>query len=128
MQENLPLVIDLDGTLISTDILMELMFVLLKRNPLYIFLIILWLTRGYAYLKQKVFERTEIDVSTLAYNQDVIDFVLEEKSKGREIVLATASLKSIADKVADYLGFFDQVIATTPELNLRGNNKRRILV
>lgn len=128
MSDNLPLVVDLDGTLISTDILMESMFELLKRNPLYIFLILIWLSRGYAFLKQKVSERTEIDVKSLAYNQDVIDFVLEEKSKGREIVLATASLQEIAIKVADYLGFFDQVIATTPELNLRGNNKRRVLV
>ncbi|MEN6294879.1 MAG: UbiA family prenyltransferase [Chloroherpetonaceae bacterium] len=128
MTDNFPLVVDLDGTITSTDILMESMLELLKRNPLYIFLIIIWVAKGYAFLKQKIYERTQIDVSNLAYNQDVIDFVRLEKSKGRQIILATASLEPIAKQVADYLGIFDEVLATTPQLNLRGNNKRQILI
>ncbi|HAW08158.1 MAG TPA: UbiA family prenyltransferase [Bacteroidetes bacterium] len=128
MTDNFPLVVDLDGTITSTDILMESMLELLKRNPLYIFLIIIWVAKGYAFLKQKIYERTQIDVSNLAYNQDVIDFVRLEKSKGRQIILATASLEPIAKQVADYLGIFDKILATTPQLNLRGNNKRQILI
>jgi len=49
-----PLGVDLDGTLIRTDLLVESVFALLKRNALFVFLLPLWLLKGFlAYLKQE---------------------------------------------------------------------------
>ena len=47
-----PLIVDLDGTLIKSDLLFESSLALLKINPGYVFCLLLWLLRGKAYLKQ----------------------------------------------------------------------------
>lgn len=127
MQKDNPLVVDLDGTLIASDILMEQTFQILKSNPFNIFPIIYWLSQGFAVLKHKVFERSSLKPDTLPYRQEVIEYVLQEKSQGRKIILATASFMDNAKPVADYLGFFDEIYATTPEYNLRGKNKAIVL-
>src|SRR5262245_66319836 len=47
----LPLVVDLDGTLVATDLLIESLFVLAKRRPLRLLIVPLWLAQGKASLK-----------------------------------------------------------------------------
>ncbi len=59
----------------------------------------------------------------LPYRQDLLDYLKEEKAKGRQIVLATASHQSIAQGVASHLGFFDEVLASGPKHNLKGQAK-----
>ncbi|CNH78067.1 Uncharacterised protein [Yersinia bercovieri] len=49
-----PLCIDLDGTLVRTDTLVESFFLLIKKNPFYAFLCVLWLLRGKASLKNEI--------------------------------------------------------------------------
>jgi 4-hydroxybenzoate polyprenyltransferase len=128
MQNNKPLVVDLDGTLIASDILMEQAFQLIKVNPLNFFLLVYWLTKGFAVLKKEVFVRSQIRPELLPYRLEVLDFVKEQKQNGREIILATASYKENAEPVAHFLGIFDKVFATTPDFNLRGKNKANYLV
>jgi hypothetical protein len=41
-----PLVVDLDGTLVKTDLLVESVVRLLRKNMLYLFLLPIWLLRG----------------------------------------------------------------------------------
>ena len=53
MQAKPPLCVDLDGTLIKTDLLWESLLVLLKQNPLLVVLLPLWLIKGKAYLKHE---------------------------------------------------------------------------
>ena len=43
-----PLCVDLDGTLIKTDLVWESLLRLLKQNPLFIFAAPVWLLRGRA--------------------------------------------------------------------------------
>jgi beta-phosphoglucomutase-like phosphatase (HAD superfamily) len=86
-----PLVIDLDGTLIKTDLLIESFLLLLRKNFLYLFLAPIWLLRGKAYFKAEIAGRVDIDVKLLPYNQEFLAYLREQRANGRELWLATAS-------------------------------------
>ena len=70
-----PLVVDLDGTLVKTDSLIESFLALILQNPLYVFVVPLWLLRGRAYLKQQISRRVTLDVSLLPYNQELLNYL-----------------------------------------------------
>jgi hypothetical protein len=52
-----PLCVDLDGTLVLSDLLLESFVLLIKRNPFYLFLVPLWLLRGKSVLKAEIAAR-----------------------------------------------------------------------
>jgi apolipoprotein N-acyltransferase len=122
-----PLVVDLDGTLIRTDMMWESLSRLLRRNPLAIFQILFWWARGRALLKQKLAARVQVDPATLPYHREFLAWLHEEKKTGRKILLATASDLRMAQPVAAHVGIFDEVLASDGKINLRGENKLRIL-
>ena len=98
--ERAVLVVDLDGTLIRTDLFVESILQFLKTNPLNIFRIICWLLRSRAFAKERVTEFVEIDTEYLPYETALVDYLKQEKRIGRRIILATASHRTYADKVA----------------------------
>ncbi len=118
-----PLVLDLDGTLTFTDTLFESVLVLLKRNPLNIFRVLFWALQGALVLKRRTAERVSLNVATLPWRQDLVDWARAQRAAGREVVLATAAPRSIADAVAVHLQLFDLVLATDGQRNLKGANK-----
>ncbi len=123
-----PLVIDLDGTLINSDLLEESAFAFLLRSPLSIFKLLKWLKSGKATLKEKLAKKVKIDIASLPYNQDVLKLIDEARQQGQKIILATASHKFYADQIAQHLQIFDEVLATQGKFNLRSKNKCDILV
>ncbi|HEX8523948.1 MAG TPA: UbiA family prenyltransferase [Tepidisphaeraceae bacterium] len=125
---SVPLCVDLDGTLIRTDILTESILLLLKKNPLDLFRLPIWLLSGKANLKSEVARRTEIDVTTLPYNADLLAHLRELRAGGTRLVLATSAFESIAHRVAQHLGIFDDVVATDDQHNLTGPGKTAALV
>lgn len=118
-----PLVLDLDGTLLRTDTLVESVLVLLKRNPLHIFQVLLWALAGPLTLKNRLAERVSLNVALLPWRQDLLEWVRGQRATGREVVLATAAHRTIADAVAAHLGLFDQVLATDGTVNLKSEQK-----
>jgi 4-hydroxybenzoate polyprenyltransferase/phosphoserine phosphatase len=127
MDSSVPLCIDLDGTLIRSDLLVESMFALIARNPLTVFAILAWLFRGKAYLKQQIARHVELDVSTLPYNRDVLAWVREQQ-KLRPVILCTASDRKLATPVAEHVGGFSAVLASDGVQNLSGTNKAQALI
>jgi len=123
-----PLVVDLDGTLVKTNLLLESLLALLKEKPQYAFVLPVWLLRGRAYLKQQVTRRVSLDVSILPYQDDFLDYLKTQHTAGRSLVLATASDGQIAQQVADHLKLFDFVLASDGTTNLSGDLKRDRLV
>ena len=123
-----PLVVDLDGTLIKTDLLWESLARLLRRNPLWLFPVLFWWIRGRALLKQKLAAHITIDPATLPYNEPFLKFLREQKAAGRKIILATASDLQMAKPVADRTGLFDEVLGSDGKINLRSGNKLKVLV
>ena len=126
--KNVPLAVDLDGTLIRTDLLWESLARLLRRNPFAIFPVLYWwMIQGRARLKQKLAVRVQIDPATLPYNEKFLAWLQAEKKSGRQLVLATASDLKMAQPVADHVGLFDEVLASDGRSNLRSGNKVRAL-
>lgn len=124
----IPLVVDLDGTLIAADLLWESLFILLRKNPLYFCLVPFWLLRGVANLKHEIASRTDIDPTSLPYRQPVLDLLAREKKAGRQLVLATGSPEKFANAIAEHLGLFDVVLSTQGQTNLTSGRKRAALV
>jgi 4-hydroxybenzoate polyprenyltransferase len=123
-----PLCVDLDGTLIHTDLLVESALALLARNPLMLFVMPFWLLRGgKARLKREIARRIELNPATLPYNQELVAWVREQQAL-RATALCTASDATLAERVADHLGIFDTVIASDGNRNLSGTNKAETLV
>lgn len=123
-----PLVVDLDGTLLQGDMLFESLLLFCKYNPLRFFLSLFWLlTRGKAYLKQRLAARAKIAVHALPYNLELLAFLRDEKKNGRKIILATASAKIYADEIASHLDLFHEVIASE-DTNLSAHNKKQALI
>ena len=112
-----PLVVDLDGTLIHTDILYESTLKVLRDKPLQAFLIPFYLFKGKSALKQHLATHSDLDVSYLPYNCSLIDWLKHEKSLGRRIVLSTASDIKFANLISDYLGIFDEIKINDNELH-----------
>ncbi len=123
-----PLVTDLDDTLITADLLHIAVRQLLEKNILYAPAVILWLARGKAYMKKNIFERVEIDTASLPFNKLVQEFLSAEYEKGRKIVLATASPLTEAKKMAQVFPVFSEVYGTENNNNLKGFAKQQRLV
>jgi 4-hydroxybenzoate polyprenyltransferase/phosphoserine phosphatase len=123
-----PLAVDLDGTLVSTDLLVESVLLLARKRPLGLLQLPLWLRQGKAHLKRRIAEEVVPDVDALPYNADLIARLEEERRRGRTLVLATASDGIVARAVAGKLGLFDAVLASDGVTNLRGEQKRAALV
>src|SRR5262252_10057894 len=123
-----PLVADLDGTLIRTDLLVESVCVLLRQEPLALFALPAWLLKGRAQLKREIARRVQLDATLLPYRSDLLDYLRTERDKGRSIVLATASDEQFAESVADHLKLFDMVLASDGITNLAAERKRARLV
>jgi 4-hydroxybenzoate polyprenyltransferase/phosphoserine phosphatase len=123
-----PLCVDLDGTLIHSDLLFESALLLIKRNPLYLLLMALWLFRGKAVLKAQIASRVSLNPAALPYNQEFVSWLTSERRAGRSLWLCTATNQQLADAVAAHVGLFEGVLASTPQTNLAGAAKADRLV
>ncbi|CAK0737964.1 membrane hypothetical protein [Gammaproteobacteria bacterium] len=121
--EEPPLCVDLDGTLINTDLLMESLFSLLRHTPLTTLLVPFWLLRGKAYLKEQLVRRVQIDVTVLPYHAEFLAYLRQLHTSGRRLVLATASHLRFAEQVATHLRIFESVLATEAGRNLSRSRK-----
>lgn len=126
MADALPLCIDLDGSLIRTDLLLESALSLLHRNPLYVFAFAYWLLRGKAQLKQEIARRVELDVCTLPYDARVVER-LRNEAMHRPVALCTAADQQLANAVAAHVGGFSTVLASDGRRNLSGRTKAEAL-
>ena len=127
-RSRLPLYVDLDGTLIHTDLLFESVLLLIKRNPLYLFALPLWLARGRGYLKAQIAQRVRLNVALLPYNADVLAWLRSQRAAGRRLILASASDRSLVRQVADHLGLFDAVLGSDGQTNLKARSKLQAIV
>jgi 4-hydroxybenzoate polyprenyltransferase/phosphoserine phosphatase len=121
------LCVDLDGTLIRSNVLWECVLVLLRTRPIQLLLLPLWLLSGRASLKRKLAARVKLDPARLPYRQQVLDLLRREKATGRRIALVTAADRELAETISGHLGLFDEVHASDGEVNLKGTNKAAFL-
>ena len=129
-KKNPPLVVDLDGTLVNTDLFLEAAFVFIGKNFFNFFKMVYWLLKeGRGGLKLNLEKNVPLRMDVLPFHQDVIDWLKIEKSKNRRLVMATGSPQNYAEAVAEYLGFFSEVFGVSKSRpRLTGKNKARFLV
>lgn len=121
------LVVDLDGSLVATDLLVEAGLTAVKKNPLRLAKLIPSLRHGPSLLKSGLAEFVMPDVSQLPYRPEVLELIDQAKLAGIPVVLATASPRRWASAVAEHLGVFQSVLATDANCNLKGDTKRRAI-
>jgi 4-hydroxybenzoate polyprenyltransferase len=124
----IPICVDLDGTLIYTDLLLETLLLLIKRNPFYLLLLPFWLLKGKAALKSEIAKRVTLNPAALPYNKEFLMWLQSKREEGFNLWLCTASNDRLGSLVAEYLHIFNGVMASTDETNLSGRVKAKRLV
>jgi 4-hydroxybenzoate polyprenyltransferase/phosphoserine phosphatase len=119
----IPLCVDLDGTLIRTDVLLESFLGLVKISPLRAVRALCRLRLGRAEFKQDIADQVDLDASLLPYDEEVIAYLREQRADGRYIVLATATNEKYAHRIAEHVGLFDEVLASDSKTNLSAERK-----
>ena len=127
-ESSLPLVVDLNGALVSTDVTIESCFIFAKKNPLQLFRLPLWLAHGPARFKQHLAQEAMVDIHTLPYRRELLAYLSAEKQRGRKLVLATGADEAVARQVTQETGLFDAAFASDGITNLTGERKRDRLV
>lgn len=122
------LVVDLDGTLIRSDLLHESFWSALARSWSVPFVALRRMLNGRADLKRWLAGRSRIDVATLPYDPIVLDLISTRRAEGGRIMLVTATDQSLAERVAAHLGLFDEVAGSDGKTNLKGAEKAALLV
>lgn len=118
-----PLAVDLDGTLLRSDLMWEGLARVVLRRPWRLPAIGLALLGGRAAFKARVAAAVELDPAGLPWREDLLDWVRAERRRGRRIVLATAADRVIAERIAAHLDAFDEVLASEPGRNLSSRAK-----
>jgi len=122
----IPLYVDVDGTLIRTDLLVESTLQLLKRQPATLLLLPLWMLKGKAELKRQVADRVAIDPAQLPYDEELLSY-LRAQSEHRPVHLASASDERLVTAIGTHLGFVTDVLGTRDGRNLKGETKARAI-
>lgn len=120
------LCVDLDGTLLRTDLLHESLLALLSRNFLYLFLLPIWLLKGKAGFKREIARRVTIAPGTLPYDERMLGLLRSTQQRPR--VLCTASDELLVKPIAEHIGLFEEVLASDGHINLGGTAKAAALV
>jgi 4-hydroxybenzoate polyprenyltransferase len=121
------LCVDLDNSLVATDLLWESILAAVKHSPMVLLLVPFWLMRGRAYLKARLAERAELRSDLLPYRTEVVSYLRAEKEAGRSVWLVSACDNRLAKDVSLYLGLFDQVVSSDGRRNLKGSAKAKFL-
>jgi 4-hydroxybenzoate polyprenyltransferase/phosphoserine phosphatase len=118
-----PICVDLDGTLVKSDTLVDSLLVLARNHPRLLFRLPAALLHGKAAFKAFVTSHVELDVTHLPYNRKLLHFLHQESTRGRELYLTTGADIRLAERVANYLGIFKGVLGSDGATNLTGPNK-----
>jgi len=118
-----PLCVDLDGTLVKSDTLIDSTLALVRHHPVALFRLPGWLMEGKAALKRHIANIVQLDAAHLPYNRALLQYLEQQQATGRPIYLATAADASTAHAVATHLCLFSGVFASDGVTNLSGINK-----
>lgn len=122
------LVVDLDGTLVKTDTLIEMILLFLRQSPSKFLWVFIWIFQGRSRLKYELSIRVPLDPRTLPYNHEVLDYIKSRMEKGSQVVLATGATELVARSISNHLNIFKDVLSSSIDLNLTGAKKRDALI
>lgn len=118
------LAVDLDNTLIKTDMSFETLVFVIKNNPLLILKVLyIFILKGKSFAKKYLFENSNIDINDFKINPDIIDFIKKNKKKYIKVILISGSRHEIVRKFYDHTDIFDEYHGSDDNINLVGANK-----
>ena len=125
-----PLVVDVDGSLISGDLLIEGIARLLSVSPLSLFALPFWLVAatvtGRAALKRRIAEAVSLPPDTLVLNPAVQEEIAAAQAAGRPVWLASAADALAVSPLAETVGAAGY-LASDGRTNLAGEAKAAAL-
>ena len=125
--EKLAVFVDLDGTLVKEDTTIVALLNLIKKKPYLLPSLCFSLLKGRSHLKHEISKNLYIDISKLTVNEPVLEYIKELKKDGHTLYLASGTVFQIAQMVADKVGIFHSVIATTEAVNMVSANKKKAI-
>lgn len=123
-----PLVIDVDGSLLRTDMLFESFLAAISAAPAAAFKTVWKTWRDRPRMKRELAELGQLRVDRLPVNEEVLAVAEEAKASGREVVLASGSDQALVQALGERFGFRGEHLGSRPGLNLTGHNKAAALV
>lgn len=122
-----PLCVDADRVLLRSSVVLECLVAAVRRHPWLLFLLPFWTLRGPAFLKHRLALWAALDPAVLPYDLDALFALSTAASSGLPAEFVTSADESVARRIADYLGFFTSVSASTVARNLSPAAKRALL-
>jgi len=104
--KTIPLFVDLDGTVLKSDLLFESVLWLLRHRPWILLLAPFWLLRGRARLKFEVANHAQPIIESQPRNPEFEAFLRCEADRGRDLILISASDQRLTRLVAAHFGHF----------------------
>ncbi|MGJ8610588.1 MAG: UbiA family prenyltransferase [Octadecabacter sp.] len=121
-----PLVLDADGTLLRTDMLLEGIWKGLGEDPVAT-LKAFALIGDRAVFKAEIAQIAPLRIDLLPVNADIAALALKAQEDGREVAIASASDVSLVRALADHYGI-ERIFASENGVNLKGSAKAAALV
>ena len=123
-----PLVLDVDGTFLRTDMLYESLWAALGKAPLKTIGVVARRFFDPARLKHRLAEIANLRVDLLPVNPELKALADQNKSAGRRVILASASTESLVSQLAESHELDDASFGSTETDNLKGKRKADVLV
>ena len=125
----IPLVVDLDGTLLKTEIPWEVFLSVLFKHPFQLLKIIAQKIKKPtpAYFKTETKKWANVSLEHLPFSKNFLNWLKEEKALGRTLILCTGSIQSYAEAIQKQTKLFDVVHGSTLGTNLVGSKKALFL-
>ncbi|MGL5719223.1 MAG: hypothetical protein ACRCYP_00295 [Alphaproteobacteria bacterium] len=126
--QNFPICIDLDGTLVREETLWVLLKKLWEKSWVGVLHVAFtFCFKGRAAFKRVLAQKVMLDPAKLSYHPELLKDLERLSQEGKTLVLATGADLLVAKKIANYLGFFKLVIASQGTQNVVGIIKATIL-
>jgi 4-hydroxybenzoate polyprenyltransferase/phosphoserine phosphatase len=124
----IPLVVDVDGTLVATDLLQESALQFVARHPMQIYRLVGWLGGGKSNLKARLADQVDPGIDSVPLREEVVALIRDAQAAGRPVYLASASDRRYVDNLAARIGGVAGVFGTEQGVNLAGDAKAERLV
>lgn len=128
MNDSVPLVVDIDGTFLKTDMLFEGFWQALGKAPLATIKAAATLFPDRPKLKARIAELADVRIDLLPVNPEVLRLVEQAKSEGREVIFASAADRTPVRELARLYGLPGENLASDGRTNMKGSTKARALV
>lgn len=123
-----PLVLDVDGTFLRTDMLFECFWAGLGKDPIAVIKTSVMNFTQPAVLKAKLAEIATVNTGLMPVVPEVKEMAEAAMADGREVILASASDQSQVRQLAQDHGLSKRVFASDGVKNLKGDAKAAALV